>query len=392
MFQRICIFVLATMSMLTVPLWAQQPCPNMSVAIDTPEDQLMLAVNGADNPKEQIDALDKFSQAHSDSRFMPCVNEYYAMVDLKLQNYDKSIEYGEKDLAANYQDLNLLLTLLRAYAASTKVSDTAFDVINKVPDQAKQETGNIARPAKATDDDWDKMQKEAAGVAKDAHDYAVWAFFQIIPRVTDATKQVQVLDTFLKTYPEVAKDNAAQVDSIYFQAYRTQGNLDKTVEYGDKVIAEDPNNVLAMNTMALIYAFYSPHPSLDKAAEYAQKALTTAQGLKKPDGVDEAAFKAQQDTQIGMANLVLGYSTLMKPQKPVKLGPAIEQLKLAGDLLGSNPALQGQALYYLAFCYEKQYPANHQAAMAALNKSVTLPGPFQSQSEALLAKIHSVAK
>ena len=392
MFQRIFIFVLAAISVVTLPLWAQQPCPNMAVAIDTPEDHLMLAVNGADNPKDQLDALDKFSQAHSDSRFMPCVNEYFAMVELKLQNYDKSIEYGEKDLAANYQDLNLLLTLMRAYAASTKVSDTVFDVINKVPDQAKQETGNIARPAKATDEEWDKMQKESAGVAKDAHDYAVWAFFQIIPRVTDATKQVQVLDTFLKTYPEVAKDNAAQVDSIYFQAYRTQGNLDKTAEYGDKVIADDPNNVVAMNTMALIYAFYSPHPSLDKAAEYAQKALTTAQGLKKPDGVDEAAFKAQQDTQIGMANLVLGYSTLMKPQKAVKLGPAIDQLKQAGDLLGSNPALQGQALYYLAFCYEKQYPANHQAAMAALSKSVTLQGPFQSQSEALLTKIRSVAK
>ncbi len=69
------------------------------------------------------------------------MNEYYSTVNLKLKDYDKSIEYGEKDLAANYQDLNLLLTLMRAYAASTKVSDTAFDAINKVPDQAKAEIG-----------------------------------------------------------------------------------------------------------------------------------------------------------------------------------------------------------------------------------------------------------
>ena len=57
---------------------------------------------------------------------MPCVNEYYATVNLKLKDYDKSIEYAEKDLAPNYQDLNLLLTLMRAYASSTKVSDTIF--------------------------------------------------------------------------------------------------------------------------------------------------------------------------------------------------------------------------------------------------------------------------
>ena len=67
-------------------------------------------------------------------------------------------------------------------------------------------------------------------------------------------------------------------------------------------------------------------------------------------------------------------------------------LKIAGDLLEGNPALQGQALYYLAFAYEREYPANHQAAMEALNKAVTLPGPFQGQSQALLAKVKAAAK
>ena len=85
---------------------------------------------------------------------------------------------------------------MRAYAASTKVSDTIFDVINKVPDQAKAEIGTPARPAKATDEEWAKIQKESQELAKDSHDYAVWAFFQVLPRVTDPAKQIQVLDTF----------------------------------------------------------------------------------------------------------------------------------------------------------------------------------------------------
>ncbi len=75
-----------------------------------------------------------------------------------------------------------------------------------------------------------------------------------------------MLDAFVKAFPDVEKDNAAQVNHAYFQAYRMQGNLDKTVEYGDKVIAADPNNVVVVNTMGLIYAFYLPNPSIDKAA------------------------------------------------------------------------------------------------------------------------------
>jgi tetratricopeptide (TPR) repeat protein len=392
MYQRFCAFLLVAMGMATLPLWAQQPCPSFTVAVNSDEDHLMLAVNGADTPQQQLAALDGFAKEHADSKFMPCVNEYYASVNLKLKDYDKSIEYAEKDLAVNYQDLNLYLTLLRAYASSTKVSDTVFEVINKVPDQAKAETSTPMRPVKATDEEWAKIQKDSQELAKDSHDYAVWAFFQVLPRVTDPAKQIQVLETFLKTYPDVEKDDAAQVNTVYFQAYQRQGNLDKTVEYGDKIIAADPNNVVALNTLGLVYAFYLSHPSTEKAASYAQKALTAAQGLKKPEGVDDAVFKKEQDTQLGMAHLTLGYAAFVRAQRTLKLTPAIDELKVASNLLDGNPALQGQALYYLAYAYEDGVPANHRAAMEALNKAVTLPGPFQAQAQALLAKVKAAPK
>jgi tetratricopeptide (TPR) repeat protein len=375
------------MIVVTIPLGAQQPCPSFTVAVSTDEDQLMLAVNGANSPQEQLDLLDKFAQAHPDSAFMPCVNEYYASINLKMNNFDKSIEYGEKDLAGNYQDLNLYLTLLRAYASSTKVSDTIFTVINKVPEQAKVETSNPLRPPKATDEEWAKIQKDNQELAKDSHDYAVWAFFQILPRVTDPAKQIQILDTFLKSYPDLEKDNPTQVNTGYFQAYQRQGNLGKTIEYGEKVIASDPNNVAALNTLGLVYAFYLSQPSIDKAAGYAQKALAAAQGIQKPTGVDDAAFKKEQDTQLGMAHLTLGYAAFVRGQKTMKLAPAIEEFKNASNLLEGNPALQCQALYYLAYAYEAGAPANHRGAIEALNKAITLPGPFQAQAQALLAKV-----
>jgi tetratricopeptide (TPR) repeat protein len=190
----------------------------------------------------------------------------------------------------------------------------------------------------------------------------------------------------------VEKDDAIQVNTAYFQAYQMQGKLDKMVEYGEKVIAADPNNVVVGNTMGMVYAFYLPNPSPEKAATYAQKALAGAQALKKPEGVDDATFKKEQDTQLGIAHMTLGYASLMKAQKTTKFAPITDEIKTASDLLEGNPALQGQALYYLAFAYERQSPANHHAALDALNKGVTLPGPYQSQSQALLAKVKAVAK
>jgi tetratricopeptide (TPR) repeat protein len=391
MYQRLCTLLLIILWMVPASLFAQTPCPTFSVVVGTDEDRLMLSINGADNPQEQIAALDKFVQEHADSKFITCANEYYAVIYLKQNNFDKSIEFAEKDLAANYQDLTLLLTLMRAYVASTKVSDTAFDAINKTPDQIKAEI-NPARPPNASDADWDKIQKEGAELAKDSRAYTVYAFFQLLPRVTDPAKRVQALDNFIKTYPETEKDNAAQINLAYFQAYQMQNNLDKMVEYGDKTIAADPNNVGVLNSMGLIDAFYMPHPDLDKAAAYAQKALTVAQGAKKPEGVDEAAFKKEQNNQLGMAHLTMGYAAFVKATKTKKLAPAIDELKMAGDLLEGNPGLQGQAYYYLGYAYESGYPANHRGAIDALTKAAALPGQFQGQARDLLAKVKAAVK
>ena len=112
----------------------------------------------------------------------------------------------------------------------------------------------------------------------------MWAFFQVVPRVTDPAKRIQVLDAFLKAYPDAEKDDAAQVNTTYFQAYQRQGNLDKTVEYGDKVIATDPNNVAALNTMGLIYAFYLPHPSTDKGRRLRAESLDGRAGSQETRG------------------------------------------------------------------------------------------------------------
>jgi len=380
--------LLAGCLLVAVPLGAQQVCPGLPYVADTPEDELMQAVNGAEGPQEQIAALDKYAEAHSDSKFMPCVHEYYTLAYLKLNNYDKVIEHGEKGLSSDYQDMMLILNVLKAYVASGKISDTVFDIIMKAPDQIKAET-NPPKPPNVSDAEWQKALEELAAQASDEVGYATYAFFQLLPRVTDPAKRLEALDKFVKAFPEAESKNAAQISYAYFIAYKMANQPDKAIEYGEKAVAADPSNTVAFNLLAYDYAFAQPNP--DKAEQYARKALELAQAMKKPEGLSDEQFKSEQNNQLGMAHLTLGYAAFVKAGKTKKVGPAIDELKMASDLLEANPALQGQALFYLGNAYEFQYPANHKGAIEALAKASDLPGPWQGPAKDLLAKVKKAA-
>jgi len=369
-----------------LPLAAQTPCVGLSVVANTPEDALMLAVNGADKTEDQVAALEKFAQEHADSKFMPCVYEYLTSTNVKLNNFDKAIENGEKGVAVNYLDLNLAINLLKAYVGAAKPSDAAFDIIAKAPDLIKKEL-TPSKPAGISDADWQKMQEEAAGSAKDDRAFMEYAFFQLLPRVSDANKRVQYLDSFMQAYRDTT--NMGQVNFQYFIAYKMLGNTAKVEEYGEKAIAADPTNIAALNFVADDYA--SRQTNLDKASTYAKKALDLASAMKKPEGVSDQQFKTEQNSLLGLAHLTQGYVAYQRAAKTKRFAPAIQEFKTAVDLLGSNPEYQGKALYFLGYAYEAEYPPNHRLAIDALTRASALQSTFAAPSRDLLAKVKKAA-
>jgi hypothetical protein len=369
-----------------LPSPAQTPCVGFSVVTNTPEDQLMLAVNGADKPEEQIAALEKFAQEHADSKFMPCVYEYLTSTNVKLSNFDKAVEYGEKDLAANYLDLNLAITLLKAYVGAGKANDAAFDIIAKSPDLIKKEM-TPSKPANISDADWQKMQEEAGASAKDDRAFMEYAFFQLLPRVTDANKRVQYLDGFAQAYPDTT--NAGQLNFQYFVAYAMLNNMAKADGYGEKAAVADPPNIVALNLVADSYA--TRQINLDKAGTYAKKALDLATSMKKPEGEPDEQFKTEQNNALGLAHLTLGYVAFQRASKTKKVGPAVQDLSAAAELLKANPEYQGKALFLLGNAYEFEYPPNHRLAIDALTRAAGLQSSFAPPSRDLLAKVKKAA-
>ena len=363
------------------PLWGQEVCPGFSIVMNTPEDELTLAYNGAENPQEQIAALDKFVQEQPDSKFLPCAHEYYTMAYMKLSNYDKVIEYGEKGLA-EHQDVMLMMNVTKAYVASGKVSDTALETVLKAAEQIKTES-TPSRPTAMGDEEWQKTVEETAGQAKDWRAYMEYAFFQFLQREPDGNKRAQWLDRFVQAYPE--SPNAAQINFNYFLAYKLANNPAKLDEYGEKAVAADPENVGTLNLVADDYV--TRQTNLDKAETYAKKVLGLAPAMKKPEGLTDEQFKTVQDSQLGFAHLTLASIAFQRGIKTKKIGPAIQEFKVAIDLLSPNPELQSRALFYLGWAYEAGTPANHKGAIEALTRAVSLATSWQAQAQDLLAKV-----
>ncbi len=379
--------LLAGMVLWVRPLPAQQgqSCSNYSIIIGSPEDKLMLAVNGADDPNAKIAALEKFAQAHPNSTYAPCAQELLTKNYVQLKQYDKAIAAGQKAIAANHLDVSFLQNLLQAYIGLGKASPDAFDVIAKAAPQIKAESKVFTKlneaPAKVA-----AAKKAALQQVDRDKAYMMYAFLNLFPRVTDPNQRIKALDQFCQAYPELAKEHAGNLNYRYAVAYAQINQPEKADAYAEKAIAADPNDIDALNLVAYHYAFRVPSKRAE-AATYANKVLALIPAAKKPEGASDDYFKTQQNTQEGMARVTLGYLNLVQNATTHHVAGAVREFSKAAPLLGSNPELQGEAYYLLGYAYETFYPARHREAYAALQKAVKIPSSTQGKAKALLAKV-----
>jgi tetratricopeptide (TPR) repeat protein len=380
--------LLAGLMGLSWPLAAQQEvhsCSSYSIIIGSPEDKLMLAVNGSDDPSARVAALEKFVQENSSSSYLPCAEQLLAKNYVTLKQYDQAIAAGEKAVAAGYLDVPFIENLLQAYMASGKGSTEAIDLIMKAAPIIQTEA-NPPRNASQSDADYEAAKKSAAQQAQNDISYMVYAFFRFLPTITDPAQKIKALDEFSQAYPDAAKAQGGQFNYQYALAYAQSNQLDKADEYSEKAIAADPNNIEALDLVSYDYALRR-RANQAKAEEYAKRVLTLLPQVKKPEGISDDQFKAQQNIQEGMARLTIGYLELEKYGPSHRTATAIKELQQAAQLLQANPELQGEAYYFLGYSYEALYPPQHHQAMAALQHALSVQNSMQAQARELLAKI-----
>jgi tetratricopeptide (TPR) repeat protein len=125
------------------------------------------------------------------------------------------------------------------------------------------------------------------------------------------TKATLLLD-FAKEYPQ----SKAMTD-VYVQLleiYRQKNDTAKVVEYGEKAIQLDPENITALLAVSRNYSIEKKN--LDKAVSYAQKAVDTVAKRKAqpaPPTMSEEQWKQWLESNDQAAKSMLAYAHSVRP-------------------------------------------------------------------------------
>src|SRR4051812_12058652 len=145
----------------------------------------------------------------------------------------------------------------------------------------------------------------------------------------------------------------------------------RAIAFGEKTLKQNPESVPTLLMLANTYL--EDTKTLEKAVTYAGKAV------KLTDG-------SSNKLAAGMARSTYGYA-LLRQEKAVA---SVPELKQAVDLLAENDPVRAEALYRLAFAYAKL--GKRAEAKTAVEKCLTIEGPYQPFAKDLLAKLNAPAR
>jgi tetratricopeptide (TPR) repeat protein len=174
--------------------------------------------------------------------------------------------------------------------------------------------------------------------------------FQTMQSEPDPDRRLRMVEEFEKQFP-----NSQILSYVYVQGARAcveKGDLNKAVEYGDKSLKLDPDNLPALLIVAISLAQPSmlngsPSESASRSAKAqadAEHALKLLAGASKHAEETDGQFQSRKGDMESDANFALGMLALLGGD-PVK---AVEKFKLATTVTINAPA---QYFYRLGEAY-----------------------------------------
>lgn len=237
-------------------------------------------------------------------------------------------------------------------------------------------------------------------------------------------KVVEVGEKFSTDVPQADNSNKVWVFQRVMQSYQQLNNFDKTVEYGDKLLALNPKDLPALLTLSSILPERLPQAEdkkaqqLEKAMEVAQKAQAEINALTsgpKPAQVTDQQWADEKNRLQAtvLASIGLIYLNKKEYDKAVenyekstnlvrnnsidyyRLGVAysFQARALAKELNDMVASLQGQANPDAAAAEaakqkEKKFGEVRDKAIDALAKSVYLKGLTEQQARTELERLY----
>ena len=231
----------------------------------------------------------------------------------------------------------------------------------------------------------DQVLDEARTVGK-PRSRAEFGAWQEIRETTDVRKQGRLAERFLKKFPDSGLTAWAHL-AIANAAF-SRNDVDRFIRHGEEALLELPDTVELLAPLANIY---SESKRIERASDYAARALGLLDQLEKPMGQNTVDWVAMKQGWAADAHYAMGRSILevwtKSPKKPVSdLQEAVEHLK---QTLKNNPG-HGYAAFRLGFAASRTH--DYDTALLAYARAAVVEGPAANSAKGHVQRLHDGLK
>ena len=345
----------------------------------TPEDKALTEIYATTDPAKKLQLLDKFLAEFGQGEMALVAYELYIAHYLAEKNYAKVFEYGEKALALDPDSFPSALNLVRT-------AKEAGD-IPKMFAYGERVAAILARykvqpaPEGTEPAAWEQRKASTLSDIQDDVNYVQYTLFSLGSQAQDPATKAALLERFVTAFPTSLY--AAGGETLAFAAYQQAQDNPKALAFAQNVLARDPNNYRMLLQLADYWT--ERGEQLDKAEEYAKKALDVLAQAQKPEHLSDEQWQQQKSLQQGLAHSALGQVYIRKDRN----ADAFEAFKTASPLLKASDYFYGRNLYRLGFTLAKM---NRLAeARTVLTEAVAVNSPFKSPAQEILNKISAAS-
>ena len=366
----------AIVSLVTLITPATAQVDHIVIAAGTDEDHALQTMTNEQDSAKKLAFYQDFVQKFSANPQAVAYGDWQlAQIYQSSGDFQKSIEYGDKALAASPHNLDILVS-------QTSVAQQAKNNVKEMEYAAKggEVCHSIAKqpkPEGMSDEDFTQKIAQEKSTEQTNCDFLETSGFNVITSENDPKNRMAEIESFSAAYPDSKFGDQVSNYALYTLGPGQLNDQARLVSFGEKALAANPNSLPALLLLANYYGDDPKPGSSAKAIAYAEKAIDVA----KADAPD--ADKTRK-LSAGAAHNTIGWAYL----KQDKSAAAIPELKSAAALLkGQDDQQYARALYGLGFAYGKLNRLTE--AREVLTEAAKIPGPMQAMTQDLLLKVNS---
>ena len=248
------------------------------------------------------------------------------------------------------------------------------------PQDKKQSEGD---PAGQLVEDQVLDEARTVGKPRSREEFRAW---EEIRETSDVRKQSRLAERFLKKFPDSGLTAWAHL-AIANAAF-SRNDTDRFIRHGEEALLELPDTPEILAPLANIY---SETKRIERATDYATRALGLLDQIEKPEGQDTLDWVAMKQGWAADAHYAMGRSILevwtKSPNKPVgDLEEAVEHLK---QTLKMNPG-HGYAAFRLGFAASRTH--DYDTALLAYARAAVIEGPAANSAKGHVKRLHDGLK